>query len=207
MKTINKKVQQKGFTFVELLIIMIVVAILSGIGIQFVLTVQEDKARLTNAKAFLIKDVPAAIYSCILRREKIEECKVDKLHVENIDEETEWGDDRWVVAGFVKNRGATESISICYPLRNAGTQAKEVGEGLRTYLNNQFAPANSQAAYYDKKGDHGLVGSTTSTLDDFVGNISGNAFTTGSTNTAHDGDVNPHCDENRVVVVKYVTRL
>ena len=60
---INNRNKEKGFTFVELLIIMVIVAILSGIGIQFVLGTQENKAKLVNAKNFLGKDVPTAIFS------------------------------------------------------------------------------------------------------------------------------------------------
>lgn len=152
-----KHTTQKGFTFVELLIIMIVVAILSGIGIQFVLSTQEDKAKLTNAKSFLAKDMPTAIYSCILRRDDITTCVSTALIVENIDAQTEWGD-AWNASGTV-NAG-TESLLLCYSLASAGaTRADEIGESLTIYLTTQTSwGANSSTySYFSGAGTTGSV--------------------------------------------------
>lgn len=128
-----KHTTQKGFTFVELLIIMIVVAILSGIGIQFVLSTQEDKAKLTNAKSFLAKDIPTAIYSCILRRDDITTCDATALIAEDVDSQTEWGD-IWTAFGSTDTAGL-ESVTLCYNLTSAGAiKADAVGAALADYL-------------------------------------------------------------------------
>lgn len=143
---------QKGFTFVELLIIMIVIAILGGIGIQFVLSSQEDKAKLTNAKTFLVKDVPGAIYSCILQKINILNCTKFDLLRQNVDERTEWNED-WRVGTTTVASNDVESLVLCYPLGNVGSKASDIADSLSVHLTQNswaendssftFIPANS----------------------------------------------------------------
>ena len=164
------KVKQKGFTFVELLIIMIVVAILSGIGIQFVLSTQEDKAKLTNAKSFLAKDVPTAIYSCILRLDTIISCDATALINENIDTETEWGD-TWTSAATATN--GSESVTLCYILTQAGaTKANEIGSSLVTYLSAETSWEDNGSSYtfLNNAAGSGIFTDCGTTTDQFVVN-------------------------------------
>ena len=129
--------QEKGFTFVELLIIMIVVAILSGLGIQFVLSTQEDKAKITNAKMFFIKDFPSAIYGCLFRELDILACDKTNLLIDNIDSDTEWGEG-WRVGTSTITPSGVESVVLCYPLVEAGSSNGEsIANALSIYLTSQ----------------------------------------------------------------------
>jgi hypothetical protein len=131
---------QKGFTFVELLVIMVIIAIIGGIGIQFVLSTQEDKAKLTNARTFFSKDFPNAVMSCMVRKNEVADC-VDKaqLLVDDIDPLTEWGDSWSVVVpdtadpdaellGGEANmtaRVAQRSIVLCYPMEEVAIEDRQ----------------------------------------------------------------------------------
>jgi Tfp pilus assembly protein FimT len=131
---------QKGFTFVELLVIMVIIAIIGGIGIQFVLSTQEDKAKLTNARTFFAKDFPNAVLSCMVRKNEVADC-VDKaqLLVDDIDPLTEWGDSWSVVvpttndpdglamsgAANMTARVAQRSIVLCYPTEEIAIEDRQ----------------------------------------------------------------------------------
>lgn len=163
--SVLNKEKQKGFTFVELLVIMIVISILSGIGIKFVLSSQENKARLTNAKIFLGKDMPVAIYSCLLRRDSLSDCSsAATLSIENIDIKTEW-DQTWVVGGVreYNSSSASLSIAVCYPIDNVGTDEEDrsVGDGLKVYLEGVNTAVETEVEY--SIAANGVVGGLTTT--------------------------------------------
>lgn len=158
----TKAATQKGFTFVELLIIMIVVAILSGIGIQFVLSTQEDKAKLTNSKNFIAKDIPTAMYSCILRTNSLNTCDEDALIAENLDSLTEWGD-TWTAS---QTTGATEALTVCYPLDKVGTrdESRAIGNSIGSYL-------SAETTWFDNGSTYTFLGTgvATVTVSPFAG--------------------------------------
>jgi Tfp pilus assembly protein FimT len=139
MLNINKKTmqvehlkKQKGFTFVELLVIMVIIAIIGGIGIQFVLSTQEDKAKLTNARTFLGKDIPTAIYSVMAREGDIEDVTKAKLMIENIKGISEW-DENWTVTAATTAAGK-ERLVLCYPMETVGESTDSIGADLFEYL-------------------------------------------------------------------------
>ncbi len=143
MKRENKLIRaQKGFTFVELLVIMVIVAILSGIGIQFVLGTQENKAKLVNAKNFMGKDVPTAIfsYAANLGRSGLPSANdgsstiTDILVADGLEDTTEWGDIWSAVTAWAASD--TQRIVLCYPLDGLGgvENRTKAGDDLFTYL-------------------------------------------------------------------------
>lgn len=152
---------QKGFTFVELLIIMIVVAILSGFGVSFAIGIQQEKAEITNVKHFFNIQIPSAIVACRLRINDVNQCTTGELlnsdaggvPAENIDPFTEWAErspingDFWRVVGFAHTANKTSMI-ICYPLEDAGsiTTQTRIGDALVSFL--RSADSNAAAATF-----------------------------------------------------------
>lgn len=142
--------KQKGFTFVELLVIMVIIAIIGGIGIQFVLSTQEDKAKLTNARTFFGKDFPNAVMSCLVRKNEVTDCTKEELSREDLDMFTEWGDN-WAVAspasstngGTLKDantdvRTASRSIVLCYPLEEVAVDDREtIAKDIIEYMDDE----------------------------------------------------------------------
>jgi prepilin-type N-terminal cleavage/methylation domain-containing protein len=123
---------QKGFTFVELLVIMVIIAIIGGIGIQFVLSTQEDKAKLTNARTFLGKDIPTALYSVMAREGDVADVTKAKLLIENVKGITEWDEDWELYVGTTS--AGKERVIICYPMATVGESSDSVGADLFEYL-------------------------------------------------------------------------
>ncbi len=151
-KLINK---QKGFTFVELLVIMVIVAILSGIGIQFVLGTQENKAKLVNAKNFLGKDVPTGIFSYAsnLGRAGLPNTNggsstiTKDLTDDGLEATTEWGDTWNAFTGFAS--ADTQRVVLCYPLDGLGgtNNRQEAADDLTLYLNENTSWGEGDGTY------------------------------------------------------------
>ncbi len=172
-----KKQVQKGFTFVELLVIMVIIAIIGGIGIQFVLSTQEDKARLTNARTFFSKDFPNAVLSCMVRKNEPADCTdVRDLLVEDLDPLTEWGD-KWSVVipapadadgvalgSDMSARVIDRSIVLCYPMEEVAIQDRQkLQQDIIEYMDDETswtrAGANNQGQGFivASQGEQGRV--------------------------------------------------
>jgi Tfp pilus assembly protein FimT len=172
---------QKGFTFVELLVIMVIIAIIGGIGIQFVLSTQEDKAKLTNARTFFAKDFPNAVMSCMVRKNEVTDCDLDEILAEDIDPMTEWGDKWGVVTpasdtGNIKGatmtkRVASRSITICYPLEEVSLEDRAtIATDLIEYMDDETSW--TQAGDNTDGQGYAISASADTTSDDFK--INGN---------------------------------
>lgn len=185
MKNFNqgKAKLQKGFTFVELLVIMVIIAIIGGIGIQFVLSTQEDKAKLTNARTFFAKDFPNAVMSCMVRKNEVTDCDLNTILAEDLDEFTEWGDKWGVVSpasmttgdtSSIKNATMTKrvrsrSITLCYPLEEVSLEDRAtIATDIIEYLDDE----TSWTAGGDNTDGQGyaISGAIAKGSDDKVGN-------------------------------------
>lgn len=162
MKFVLKAIKNKysaGFTFVELLIIMILVGILSGIGVQYKLSTQEDKGKLVKARTFLINSLPMAVASCSLKQIGSELADLntgdtngtcnDESHLiaEGIDSKTPWGEE-WLGGAIRESAGTTLTFHICYPLEAVGNNAADIGESLRSYLGDKWGDTSNTATFH-----------------------------------------------------------
>ncbi|MBW5290058.1 MAG: hypothetical protein Rsou_0509 [Candidatus Ruthia sp. Asou_11_S2] len=122
------------------MVIIAIIAIIAIIGIQFVLSTQEDKAKLTNARTFFSKDFPNAVLSCMVRKNEVRDC-VNKAQLlrDDIEPLTGWSDSWSVVlpsaadldavnlggAANMTARVAQRSIVLCYPMEEAAIEDRQ----------------------------------------------------------------------------------
>ncbi len=177
MKRMNKLVnKQKGFTFVELLVIMVIVAILSSIGIQFVLGTQENKAKLVNAKNFLGKDVPTAIFSYATNLGRIglngSVIITPELIADGLESTTEWGD-AWSALTATVTSSTAQRVVLCYPLDGLGGVSNriEAATDLSTYFDENTAWGAGDGTYTITSTTAGISGSSADNIGDENGTI------------------------------------
>ncbi len=142
MKTINKNINQKGFTLIEMMIVLVLVSLLAGWAYNAVSGSKED-ARFSIAENELKKSFPESIQKLLIRQPDCNGRTKAQLLARGLETNNVFGN-AWTVTAT-----AVGSLTIRYPMRNA-TDATEMAarlSGDRSIISITASSANLAVAY------------------------------------------------------------